>query len=73
MLSRFTVLACRVFNYENFLSEFFWDQNSELFILQRLEDHFVELSDDNKRDEITYNIQSARCRNQHHTVRNLYQ
>ena len=62
-----------MFNYKNFLREFFLYQNSERFILHGLEDHFVELSDDNERDESTYDRQSVRCHNQHQTIRNLYQ
>ena len=46
-------LARGMFNYENFGNEFFCYQNSERFILHGIKDHFVELSDDNERNEIT--------------------
>jgi hypothetical protein len=60
-----------MFNYEYFRSEFFTDQNSKRFIFHWFVDHFVESSDDDERDEITNNIQSVICHNQHNIVRNL--
>lgn len=58
--------------HENFRREFFTDQSFERFVFHGLVDHFVKGSDDNERDELTYNRKSVARHNQHHNVRKLY-